>query len=70
MKNIIPYIVFESFTDTLIELFSNISHVSEWYDIAFQIAMINNFTSVINNYKYDCNIWKMFIYKRHTKTIL
>lgn len=46
------YLLFENFQGNLIHLINSIEHPSEWYDIAFQIVMINYFTFDLNKYRY------------------
>lgn len=46
------YIFYEAFDGDLIKLLQEIGHASEWYDIAFQIAIINYYMVSINKYTY------------------
>src|SRR5690606_30894227 len=60
------YIYYELFDGDLEDLINNIGHPSEWYDIAFQMIMINYYIMIINKYTYDGNI-KNHLYKKLSK---
>lgn len=60
------YLYYEIFEGNLINLFSQVEHPSEWYDIAFQLIVINNFMQNLNNYKYSGAL-ENFLYKKLSK---
>jgi hypothetical protein len=60
------YIFYEYFANNLVHLIDNIQHPSEWYDIAFQIIMINYCVETVNGFEYDGNI-QNHLYKKLEK---
>lgn len=62
------YVFFEYFENTLTDLFPKIEHSSEWYDIIFQLAIINYYLTTQNSYYYDSRPEK-YLYNRFAKPI-
>lgn len=52
----VVYTFYEFFENNLVEIISNMEHASEWYDIVFQMAMINYYIQIANNYNYEGGI--------------
>lgn len=50
------YVYYEYFSDKLSTLINNLNHISEWYDIIFQLIMINYYLSVVNKLQYNGSI--------------
>lgn len=61
------YIFYETFDDNLIDLINKIEHSSEWYDIVFQIIMINYYILIVNEYRYDNATLQKHFYKKLEK---
>lgn len=61
------YIFYEAFDGTLIDLINNMEHPSEWYDIVFQMIMINYYIVTINGYHYDNGSIENHLYKKLNK---
>ena len=47
------YVFYEYFGANLLDLINKMEHPSEWYDIVFQLAIINHFLTEMHNYSYD-----------------
>lgn len=60
------YLYYEEFDDILPELINQITQPKDWYDLIFQLIMINNYITVIKNYTYDGILEKHF-FKRIPK---
>lgn len=61
------YIFYEVFDGNLIELIDKIEHPSEWYDIIFQLIMINNYIEILNGYRYNDGTPQNHLYKKLAK---
>lgn len=61
------YIFYEVFDGDLINLINNLEHPSDWYDIAFQMIMINYYIQVINGYRYNDGNPQNHLYKKLVK---
>ena len=61
------YTFYESFDGNLINLIQKIDHPSEWYDIAFQIIMINYYIQIVNAYSYNNGEPQNHLYKKLAK---
>lgn len=61
------YVLFEHFHGDLIRLINEIEHPSEWYDIIFQIIMINYFLYDLNNYAYPNGTVRNLLYNKLEK---
>jgi hypothetical protein len=61
------YIYYEVFDGSLIDLINNITHPSEWYDIVFQMIMINYYIEIINGYRYNDGTVQNHLYKKLEK---
>lgn len=57
------YVFYESFDESLDKLFIKISHVSEWYDIVFQIVLIYFCLEIINFRYYENGTPDKFLYR-------
>ena len=58
------FIFYEKFTGILPDLIKSISHQSEWYDICFQLIMIDYYIVYIHKHEYcDCQI-QNYLYKK------
>lgn len=62
-ENSKAYVFYEYFENSLDNLINNIEHASEWYDIVFQMILINYYVSTVNGYSYDVNLSKHFYRK-------
>lgn len=62
------FIFYEHFEGHLTHLFDRMEHPSEWYDIIFQLSIIEHFVSTINHYQYDGKL-DNYLYKKLTKPI-
>lgn len=62
------YIFYEHFDGNLVKLFDTIEHPSDWYDIVFQMVMINYYINVLHNYSYNSSP-KNHLYKKMHKPI-
>ncbi len=60
------YVFYEYFANDLIYLINNIQHSSEWYDIAFQVIMINYCLETINGFEYNGSM-QNHLYKKLDK---
>lgn len=60
------YMYYESFDGNIIDLIDNIQHISEWYDIVFQMIMMNYYIQIINGYVYDGYL-KNHLFKKLSK---
>lgn len=60
------YVFYEYFANNLIHLINNIQHPSEWYDIAFQIIMINYCIVEVNGFEYN-GVMQNHLYKKLEK---
>jgi hypothetical protein len=63
------YIFYESFDGDLTKLLNEMEHASEWYDIIFQLAMIDNYIGVTNKYQLNNATAKNILYKKLSKPI-
>lgn len=63
------YIFYEGFDGYLNDLFPNLEHPSEWYDIAFQIILINYYLEIINQYTFNRETLHCYYYKKLDKPI-
>ncbi|XWV26872.1 hypothetical protein QJ857_gp0178 [Tupanvirus soda lake] len=61
------YTYHEYFTGNLVDLINNMEHPSEWYDVVFQIIMINYYIEIINGYKYNNGYLQNHYYKKLDK---
>ena len=61
------YVYYEMFQGNLIDLINNIEHPSEWYDIAFQVIMINYYIETVSGYVYGGGILQNHLYKKLDK---
>lgn len=61
------YIYYENFEGSLLQLINLVEHASEWYDIAFQLVVIDHYVRFISGYQYHTNDLKNFLYKKHPK---
>ena len=61
------YVYYESYDTNLVDLIINIEHPSQWYDIVFQIIMIDNYISVVNKYTYINESLKNYLCKKPIK---
>lgn len=52
-ENSCVYLYYELFEGNLEDLINSIGHSSEWYDIVFQMIMINHYLQVVNKCSYD-----------------
>ena len=50
------YIFYEAFKADLLKLFEELTHPSEWYDIVFQLIMINYYIENIRKYQYTTTL--------------
>lgn len=62
------YTFYEEFDSTLDKLINEISHPSEWYDVVFQLAMINDYLQNSEKYQYNSSI-NNHLYRRLEKPI-
>lgn len=60
------YLYYELFDENLEYLISIMEHASEWYDIVFQMIMINYYLSNISKYVYDGSV-KNHLYRKLAK---
>jgi hypothetical protein len=58
------YVFYELFQGNLVDLFNNMDHPSEWYDIVFQLIMINYYIQNINAYTYGGGTPQNHLYKK------
>ena len=63
------YIFYEAFEGNLIKLINQMEHPSEWYDIVFQMIMINYYIEVLNGYLYNYGTPQNHLYRRLPKAI-
>jgi len=63
------YVFYENFDSNLIDILNNMEHQSEWYDIVFQMIIINYYIQNINNYKYDNGIPQNHLCRKLPKPI-
>jgi len=61
------YLFYEFFDGNLVELINQIGHPSEWYDIVFQMIMINYYIQSMNGYQYNNGILQNHLYKKLSK---
>jgi len=61
------YIYYEAFDGSLIDLFKQMEHASEWYDVVFQMIMINYYIEVVNGYRYNDGRPKNHLYRKYAK---
>lgn len=61
------YIFYELFDGSLIDLLNKMEHPSEWYDIIFQMAMMNYYIEIMNGYRYNNGKIKNHLYKKIDK---
>lgn len=59
------YLYTEAFDGRLEDLFGNILHPSDWYDVIFQIVMIDYWIR-LHKYEYDASIEK-FVFRKYPK---
>lgn len=62
------YIFYENYNENIEKLIDEIQHVSEWYDIIFQFAVIHYYITIINHYEYNGNVVYHY-YKKYPKPI-
>lgn len=62
------YIYRETFESNIIDLINNFTHPSEWYDLVFQIALIDFCINIVNEKYYFGDVEK-FYYKKLPKPI-
>lgn len=60
------YIYYENFQGDLLHLINMLEHPSEWYDIAFQLVIIDHYVRILNGYQYNAEL-KNFQYKKLDK---
>ncbi len=58
------YIYYEVFDGSLLDLFNRIEHPSDWYDIAFQMIMINYYIENVNGYRYNDGTPQNHLYRK------
>lgn len=62
------YIFYEEYAGDLEELIlTQMEHPSDWYDIVFQLVMIDYFISIVNGYYYSGGYMKGHLYKKISK---
>ena len=61
------YTFYEVFDGDLINLISKMEHQSEWYDIVFQMIMINYYIEIINGYRYNDGTPQNHLYRKLPK---
>lgn len=62
------YVFYEVFDGNLIDLINNIQHPSEWYDIVFQMIMINYYIETINGYRYNDGTVQNHLFRKLDKS--
>lgn len=65
-ENSKAYIYYENFQGDLLQLINMLEHPSEWYDIAFQLVIIDHYVRILNGYQYNAKL-KNFLYKKLDK---
>lgn len=50
------YVYYEVFQNNMTKIFDNITHASDWYDIAFQMIYINYYIRILHGYIYDGDV--------------
>lgn len=63
------YVFYEAFEGKLNDLILNLNHPSEWYDIAFQVVLINYYLEIINGYTFNTESLQCYYYKKLDKPI-
>lgn len=68
-KDSVFYMFYESFDGFLDDLISKIEHASEWYDIIFQLIVINYYVNFMSGYTYQNIGMDKFLYRKLQKPI-
>lgn len=63
------YVFAEAFDGGLLELSEKIAHPSDWYDVVFQMIMINYYIEVVNGYYYYGGGLENHLYRKLEKPI-
>ena len=66
-ENSAVYVYYEKFDGRLSDLLEKIEKGVEWYDIFFQLAMINYYISFVKNRKYNYAVLENHFYKKLEK---
>lgn len=61
------YIYYEAFEGDLRKLIDEIEHPSDWYDICFQMILINYYMEVVNNLRYNDGKPANHLYRKYSK---
>lgn len=61
------YTFYEFFDYNLSHLFENMEHVSEWYDVVFQMVMINYYIQGVSRYNYNNGTVQNHLYRKLSK---
>jgi hypothetical protein len=61
------YVYYEFFEGTLTELINNIEHPSDWYDICFQLVLINYYINQISKISYKNAIPQNHLFRKYPK---
>jgi hypothetical protein len=59
----------EAFFGSFLELLDSLTHISEWYDIIFQITIIDKYLELDNNLEYVNPLPEQLLFKKYSKPI-
>lgn len=61
------YTFYEIFDGNFIELMNKLEHASDWYDICFQMILINYYIEVVNGYRYNDGKPANHLFRKYSK---